>query len=121
MKSNQWHNTIRKRLVQYRKECLACLYPDGDYSWGTSRKNIANTLKLVNKIVKGIPIEAWPINAEASDRVIASNNWSIKLGWEGSRRTADLSYRKDDHTAWVIEHSKKPGSGVFVDFDIGGS
>lgn len=122
---NKWHDIIRKRLAEYKGECLACLYPKPfDYSWGSSKKTVAKTIRLVNKIVKDIPIEAWPNEEyyEGHPRSIAYNNWSIHLGWEDGRkprRTADLRYRNDDHTAWLIENSRKPG--VFINFDIGGS
>jgi len=45
--------------------------------------------------------------------------WSMRLRWlyeEGAKRTADLKYKNDNHTAWCIE--KK---GKFVNYDIGGS
>jgi hypothetical protein len=121
---NKWHDVIRKRLVQYRKECLICLYPKDDYEWGCgNRKNIAKTLSLVNKIVKGIPVEAWPILADNEENektyFIASGNWSVRLRWIEKRRTADLKFNKNDHTAWLIEKKNQPG--VFVNYDIGGS
>jgi len=118
---NKWHDTIRKRLQTYRKECLSCLYPGGDYAWGTLRKNISNTLNLVNKIVKGIPVQAWPDkdSYEGYPARIAFGGWTMKLGWKDGQRTADLRYRNDNHTAWCIENSRKPG--VFINFDIGGS
>ena len=114
---NKYHDIIRKRLRLYRKECLDCLYPEKSYQWGNEKL----TLVLLNKILKDVPIEAWPKNEEDNyvQYKIASNNWTIKLTYEDGRRTADLKFRNDDHTAWVIEHSRKPG--LFVDFDIGGS
>lgn len=121
---NQWHNIIRLRLAKYRKECLYCLYPENDYTWGTTYDNLNKTLSLCNKILKDIPFEAWPKKETTTyviDYVIASNNWSVKLSWDwdSKRRLADLRYKKDDHTAWVIEHSKKRGR--FINYDIGGS
>lgn len=118
---NKWHDEIRKRLKKYHKECLACLYPDDDYEWGCNKKShIQNTLNMVNKIMRGIPVEAWPkLNDDMIRTTVADGNWSIKLGWEGKRKTADLKFRNNNHTAWVIESPKK--DGTYIDFDIGGS
>lgn len=118
---NKWHDEIRKRLRKYRKECLECLYPDEDYEWGGSRKNIHNTINLVNKIMKGIPVEAWPKpNDDMTRTTVADGNWSIRLGWsDGKRRTADLKHKNNDHTAWLIESPKK--DGTYINLDIGGS
>lgn len=116
---NKWHDTIRMRLKKYRKECLSCLYPPNDYEWGTKRRNIKNTLALVNAIIKGIPIEAWPENDSIYH--VANGRWSVDLGWESGwkRRLVDLKYRRNDHTAWCVESKKNPKR--FIDFDIGGS
>ena len=121
-----WHDKIRKRLADNKQECLACLN-GGPWEWGTgSRQGVARTLALLNTILKGIPEEAWPkkdYNHEYDETIIAHNNWKIKLLYEWNarghaRRMADLKFRNDDHTAWVIERKE---DGVFVDFDIGGS
>lgn len=118
---NKWHDIIRKRLAKYSKECLSCLYPPTGYEWGCqSRKYKRNTLALVNKIVKGIPVSAWPVMNDGYESYkIVHGNWNVCLGWDcdGNKlRTIDLKYRRDDHTAWCIE-----GKGKFVDYDIGGS
>jgi hypothetical protein len=118
---NKWHDIIKNRLVENRKECLNCLYPENDYTWGTTRKNLKRTINLLNTLLKDIPVDAWPnlfrlTNASLGEYKIASNNWKIILGWKGNRRTADLVFKRDDHTAWVIERN-----GKFVNFDIGGS
>ena len=116
---NKWHNIIRKRLKENRKECLSCLYPPSCYEWGIHSKYKKNTLALVNKIVRGVPVEAWPGNKNDMCRKIASGRWAIDLEWVDKRRTANLRHKNNDHTAWCIEHSKK--HGIFVDLDIGGS
>ena len=122
---NKWHDLIRKRLSHYREECILCLYPDGDYAWGTTKKNINRTLTLVNKIVEVIPVEAWKTPTEDDENpsvVVANGNWGVHLGWDfdGNKcRTVDLRFRNDDHTAWCIE--RKKGSGKFGNYDIGGS
>jgi len=122
MKANKLHGVIRKRLVENRKECLKCLYPEDGYQWGCEGKGgIKKTLQLINKLLHNVPEVAWPVDKE-SEYKVASGNWTIRLAWADERkscRTADLIYRNDDHTAWVVEHSKKPG--VFVNYDIGGS
>lgn len=78
---NKWHNLIRERLIAHRKECLKCLYPDKGYEWGcTYPKNRQKTVTLLNKILKGIPAEAWPKKKDnGEERKIASNNWTIRL------------------------------------------
>jgi len=118
---NKYHDIIRQRLHKYRKECLACLYPPTGWEWGcTNRKYKMNTLALVNKIMKGIPVDAWPkfVNVDWQHDVykVASGNWCMRLRWDYKIRSADLKYRHDDHTAWCIERN-----GKFVDYDIGGS
>jgi hypothetical protein len=127
MKDKFWRDRIRKRLALHKQECLNCLNPE-PYHWGCgSRRAVARTLALLNTILKGIPEEAWPRkdpNNEYVETVIAHNNWRIKLLWEydsrgRGRRMADLKYRHNDHTAWVIERKQK--DGVFINFDIGGS
>ena len=115
---NKWHEIIRERLKKNRKECLACLYPEDDYEWN----DVKRTLKLLNNILKDIPENAWPKDnndGTLNEYKVASNNWSIRLGFEDGRKVADLRFRNNDHTAWVIEHRTKKGQ--FIDFDIGGS
>jgi len=118
---NKYRDIIRERLKTYRKDCLCALRGSDGYAWTDTKE----TLELLNKLLKNIPIEAWPKNKdpESTPRItIRNNNWSIYLHWDykkGERRLADLKYKNDDHTAWVIEHPKK--NGVFIDFDIGGS
>jgi hypothetical protein len=122
MKNSKWQEIIRKRLVAYRKECLKCLNPDNDYSWGTDKANVQKTVDLMNNLLKGIPVQAWPaLNGDdSSEYKIASNNWRMKLMWGDDKcRHADLKFSNDDHTAWVKEHSTDKGR--FVNYDIGGS
>lgn len=121
----QLHDKIRSRLKKYRKECLSCLYPNDDYEWGSRRrKNVKNTLALINKIMRGISEKAWP-EVNPNDwslhrTIVASGNWHVKLEWEwGKRRLVDLKHRNNDHTGWVIEHAKK--HGTYINYDIGGS
>ena len=73
----------------------------------------------MNAILANISKGAWPKDKEEGMVKIAHNNWTLKLNYQDGRRSADLKHRNNDHTAWVIEHSKK--KGVFVNFDIGGS
>jgi hypothetical protein len=116
---NKLHDIIRERLKTYRKECLKCLYPEKGYEWGClSKKYRDKTLVLVNKIMKNITVEAWSRDRETRTAV-ASGNWTVYLGWERNRRTADLKCRNDDHTAWCVEN--RANSGIYIDFDIGGS
>lgn len=117
-----WHNIIRERLKENKSKCLACLRPDDDWEWGTTKINLVKTLNLLNTILKNVPVEAWPkgdgVPYDNSYR-INHNNWTLSLfNYEG-RRNADLKFYNDDHTAWVQEHSKK--KGVFINCDIGGS
>lgn len=116
---NKWHDMIRKRLKDNRKQCLACLSPDNDYSWGTNGENIGKTVALMNTLLKDIPAEAWPAYRRSnwSSNKIKSNNWTMKLFWDCKQRHADLKHVNDDHTAWVREYKK----GVFGNYDIGGS
>jgi hypothetical protein len=121
MKNSKWHDIIRKRLVAHRKECLKCLNPDNDYSWGTNKENVQKAVDLMNKLLKGIPAQAWPNDKECRYD-IASNNWRMRLMWSPDkrhRRHADLKFRNDDHTAWVQEHYEDKGR--FINYDIGGS
>jgi hypothetical protein len=116
---NKLHNKIRGRLREYRKECLECLRPKDDFVWGFEPKNVQNTINLVNKIMRDISVDAWPKTKNKS-YVIADNRWRVKLGWLNNKhRLVDLKYRNDDHTAWLVEDSKK--AGTYIDFDIGGS
>lgn len=121
MKNTKWTNLIRERLIANRKECLKCLCPDEGYEWGCADpKSRQKTVDLLNKILKGIPVEAWPKkNEDGEERKIASNNWTIRLMYEDKCRHADLRFANDDHTAWVKEHSQDKGR--FVNWDIGGS
>jgi len=112
---NKWHNIIRSRLAKYRKECLSCLYPQDDYEWGTKKENLKKTLALVNKIAKGISMEAWPDKEHAYK--VANGRWCVTLEWTvDNKRTIDLKHRNNDHTAWCVE-----SKGQYKDYDIGGS
>jgi hypothetical protein len=117
------HDKIRERLKKYRTECLLCLNPTDDYTWGCTRKNVQKTLALVNKIMKNIPATAWPTIDDdwLNYTTIVSGNWKIVLSWSWKthRRLVDLSHKNNDHTAWVIEHKEKHGE--YINFDIGGS
>jgi hypothetical protein len=124
-----WHGVIRNRLKQYRKECLNCLYGEDRtlyYTWN----NVNRTVALMNNILEDVPEVAWP-KCKKDDNSwwypvvkVASNNWCMELLWEEDKydvvcRHANLKFKNDDHTAWVIEHPKK--KGTFIDYDIGGS
>jgi len=114
-----WQQKVRQTLKKYEKEAFACLYPeDGDYAWGARKKNLDRTLKLMNNILKQVPKAAWGKD-EDDDVHITEGNWQLSLRITHKRHSADLKFKNDDHTAWVIEHSKKKGH--FVNFDIGGS
>lgn len=117
---NKYHDIIRKRLTEHRTECINCLR-GGMYAWDDTE----STVKLLNKILKDIPAEAWPDPANEDlyykGYRVASGNWSITLMYtdDDSVRHADLRYANDDHTAWVKENKRK--RGTYIDSDIGGS
>ncbi len=114
---------IKSIIKKYKIEALACLYPENDYTWGTKRKNLQRTIKLMNDILSEFPKELeWPkidfMEEEESDSIyVKEGNWHLNLYVIDGKRSANLAYSKDDHTAWVIENK----SGKFVDYDIGGS
>jgi hypothetical protein len=111
---------IKNILREYKKEAYECLYPENDCSWGTSETNRDKTLKLMNDILVGIPKEVWPITKDEDDYdsfIVKDGNWRLDLFYCEGKRSANLIYLKDDHTAWVIEGE----NGKFIDFDIGGS
>jgi hypothetical protein len=110
---------IKSIIRKHKSWAMECLCPKNDFMWGSTKKNLNNTLELMNSILKDIPNEAWPQNSD--DLVyITDGNWKLKLQMspedEGFAQMADLKYAHDDHTALVIREGKK-----FVDFDIGGS
>jgi hypothetical protein len=107
----QYCETIRDRLGKYRKECLDCIY-GSNTKWYDPWPNAKKTVALINKILRHIPIMVWPVK-------IRSGPWLIVLDYIKKRRTADLRYDRDDHTAWVIESTKQ--AGKFINYDIGGS
>lgn len=72
---------------------------------------------MLNKILKPIPKSAWPDEEYDEVNTINDGNWQLRLMFTDGKRSADLSYAKDDHTAWVIEGK----NGKFINFDIGGS
>ena len=114
---------IKQTLKNHSDLCLFCLYPpDGDYAWGTSTKNERNTLKVLNSLLSEIPEEAWPEKVENEDEqdsnLIRYGKWWLYLDYINGKKSANLAYSLDDHTAWVIKDEKKK---KFVDFDIGGS
>lgn len=117
---NKYHAVIRERLKQYRNEAKECIW-SGNYAWHPYNRAV----ELLNKILKGIPADAWPkhINSENyPQHVIRNGSWKIRLFWgydNDGKRHADLVYDHDDHTAWVREHRTK--KGTFVNHDIGGS
>lgn len=90
---------------------MTCLC-DGDYAWDDEKR----TVVLMNNILKDVPKELYP-NIEEENYDIQDGNWRLSLRCVDGKRSADLSYSKDDHTAWVIEGR----NGKFVNFDIGGS
>lgn len=106
-------NKIKEIIRKHKKEAMACLYPEDDYTWGTKKKNIEKTILLMNKILSKIPKSAWLIERYS----FTDGNWTLDLKLTNNKRAADLRFKHDDHTAWVIESK----NGKFVDFDIGGS
>lgn len=114
-----WKEKVRQVLKKYKTEAYACLYPEDGWAWGVCNKKYLNrTLKLMNDILKHVPESAWGKD-EDDDIHVTEGNWQLSLRIVYKRRSADLKFKNDDHTAWVIEHSKKKGR--FINFDIGGS
>ena len=115
-----WRQVLKDRMKANRAECLECLHGNG-YAWDDEKR----TLKLMNILLKDLPENLWPENGpddgswDWEQTLIRSGNWSMVLSWQEGRRSADLRFDNDDHTAWVVEHSRK--KGVWVNFDIGGS
>lgn len=97
---------------KYSNEAKSCLYPENNWTWGDKRK----TLKLMNGILAEIPKEEFPLYAGAK-KILKYGRWRLDLFLVDGKRSANLIYSGDDHTAWVVEGAK----GKFVDFDIGGS
>ncbi len=92
----------------------------GDDKYFFDDVSTAKWLKLMNKILKGIPAALWPGeyrtgNGGVSIELQLGEEWDEKEGI----RLANLSFDNEDHTAWVIE--TKVGSGVYKNYDIGGS
>jgi len=122
MKIN-YKKLLQQRLAKESKRALKLLWPVGAFAW----EDTEAVVQLMNDLLKDIPVEVWPKNKkDMEDSVhLKQGDWYLTLYWneneanEKSRRTADLAHKKDDHTAWVIEHSKDKGR--FIDFDIGGS
>ena len=110
MTNKEFASIFRK----YKDEAHACLYsPSGGYAWQDRNR----TVELMNDILAEIPSELYPKNEE--DCVtLSAGNWRLGLMFIEGKRSANLIYVKDDHTAWVIENDEM---GRFIDFDIGGS
>ena len=115
MNIKQEKQKIKQTLRLFKKEAYNCLYAKNGYCWMDRKR----TLKLMNNILKDIPPGLW-LNEDEDDRIIIKNgNWRLDLKITDGRRAADLSFVHDDHTAWVIEHSKIKNK--WINFDIGGS
>jgi hypothetical protein len=108
---------IREILKSHKKQALACLYPEMDYTWGTTKQNRQKSVDLMRSILKDIPLSTWPEETEDKDSlIIRDGNWRLDLWIDNDEYHANLHYLKDDHTAWV-----NLVDGVWEDFDIGGS
>ena len=108
---------IKEILHNHSAEAYSCLYPPNSYVWGCGNEKLKkNTVSLMNSILKDIPAEAWPDKDTEDSNIVKIKDWRLSLMWIYGKMAADLSYSKDDHTAWVIKRGKK-----FVNFDIGGS
>ena len=107
--------SIKQILSDNAAEAYSCLYPPESYAWGGNRKEVKNTVTLMNKILSQIPKEAWPENIDDSNQV-KCGRWSLSFNYVDNKMAADLRWSGDDHSAWVVKRGKK-----FVDFDIGGS
>lgn len=108
---------IKCILKKYETHAYNCLYPENDWAWGSSSKNRKNTVNLMNDILKEVPLMCWPNFDSESEVKVNRGKWTLYLKWVDGKRSADLKYRYDDHTAWVIQKR----DGTFKDFDIGGS
>lgn len=99
---------------KYAIEAKACLWPKDGYSWADRER----TLKMMNNLLGEIPDSLYPKDSEDDSVILRSGNWRLDLmRMEDGVKGANLSYSKDDHTAWVAQG----GDGKWVDFDIGGS
>lgn len=105
-------NKKKLKLKANKKTMMQLLYPKDNYTWGETKK----VVDFMNILLSDIPKDIWPENKE-DHLTIKDGNWRLDLMWTDDKRSANLIYLKDDHTAWVIENKK----GKFVDFDIGGS
>lgn len=108
MTDSQFSSTF----LPYSEEALACLWPEGGWSWQDRTRTVA----LMKRLLDDIPAAEWPSNEE--DLVILrAGEWRLDLSLLGEgQRSANLSHARDDHTAWVME-----GDAGWEDFDIGGS
>jgi hypothetical protein len=109
---------IKEVIDKYKAEAYLCLYPDNDYAWGTG-KNKKKTLELMNKILSEVPQDSWDGSDEDDSNSVNHGLWRLDFMYTNYTRAANLIYKRNNHTAWVIE--KKNGSLKFTDFDIGGS
>lgn len=97
----------------FRKEAKDCLYPKGQYAWGDH----ARTLDMMKRLLENIPDEAYPEDREEGKMILTAGKWRLDLGWVDGRKSANLIFLGDDHTAWVVQGE----DGEWKDFDIGGS
>lgn len=112
---------IRGVIRGHKPWAMECLYPENDYAWGTTKQNRANSVALMRSILKWIHLDAWPEESEDEDAydklIIRDGNWRLDLFISEGEKHANLSYAKDDHTAWVRRNER----AIWVDFGIGGS
>lgn len=115
MNTKQETLKLRAKLKASKKQMMELLYgPDKKgYAWD-DRDAVVN---FMNDLLGETPPDFWPVN-EDNRIYIREGNWRLKLFFiEEDGQHADLSYAKDDHTAWVIRGE----DGKFKNFDIGGS
>jgi hypothetical protein len=115
-KIKQIKNGLRAKLKASKKEMMILLYglKKGEYyPWDDENA----VVKFMNHLLGDVPKNFWP--TDESERIyIKDGNWQLKIFTCDEREQhADLSYAKDDHTAWVV----RGRNGKFKNFDIGGS
>jgi hypothetical protein len=99
---------------KYTIEAKACLWPKDDYAWADRER----TLKMMSNLLGEIPESLYPKDIEGDNVILRSGDWRLDLmRMEDGVKAANLSYTKDDHTAWVAQDAH----GEWMDFDIGGS
>ncbi len=104
---------FKKIFSPYKKEAMACLV-SGDYAWDDEKR----TLRLMGDVLKHIPDSLYPKNID-DRKYLTAGNWKLRIELSKyGQKMADLSYAKDDHSAWVVYDMKK---NKWIDYDIGGS